>query len=218
MRFHSARIHSIRLQRARIHSVRTAWAPSPIRRVLRHRLVRVGLLLAVGIAASNTWSERVANLDEERAKWGEFTEVVVVVGHVDIGAPLAGSVETRQVPQASVPANAISAVARDSLAKTALYEGEILVSDRVTHADPLGPPSGTVAVTLSTVATAPLIDRGDLIDVWEVDSANHSSRRIARNVVVLSLASDEITIAVSESQVAHTTAAALRPVVITLVG
>lgn len=213
-----ARIRGARLQRERVHAVRVAWAPSPLRRALRHPLVRAGALVALGILASLTWSAKVTALDEQRARWGELAEVMVVVGHVDIGAPLAGAVETRELPLAVVPANAISDVGSGAVAKTPLYEGEILLADRITDTDPFGPPPGTVAVTLSTVATTPLVDRGDLIDVWLVDSANLSSRRIARNVLVLSLDSDEITIAVPEPHVAETTAAALRPVVITLVG
>lgn len=204
--------------RAHRHTARLAWAPSPLRRVLRHRFVRAGAFVAVGLAASATWTGRMAALDQAQAQWGALTPVLVVVEPIEIGEPIAGSVEVRHVPQTMVPRNALAEAADGSLAKAALYPDEVLLVDRVAGSDSLGPASGTVALTLSTVASTPLIDEGDLIDVWAVDSANVSSRRIAKGVVVLFVASDEITIAVPESQVAETTAAALRPVVITLVG
>lgn len=205
--------HQVHLHRARL-----AWAPSPLRRMLHHRFVRAAAILACGIAVSLTWSARVAALDVERERWGELIPVLVVVEPVEVGAPVAPSVETRQLPRAMSPTNSVAEVAPEALAKTPLYPDEVLLADRITHAGSLGPPPGTVALTLSTVATAPLIDHGDLIDVWAVDSANLSSRRIAQGVAVLAVDSDEVTIAVPETQVGDTTAAALRPVVITLVG
>lgn len=204
--------------RPRIHQARVAWAPSPLRLAARHRYVRAAAIVGFGLAVALTWSARVAALDQERALWGELTAVLVVVEPVDVGALVTSSVEVRDIPLAMAPDNSLATLEPEALAKSRLYPGEVLLADRVTLSDALGPPAGTVALTLSTVATAPLVRQGDLIDVWAVDSANFSSRRITQGVAVLSVASDEITIAVPESQIADTTAAALRPVVITLVG
>lgn len=204
--------------RPRTHRARVAWAPSPLRLAARHRYVRAAAIVGLGLAVTLTWSARVAALEDQRARWGELAAVLVVIEPVDVGDLVASSVEVRRVPLAMVPDNTLEAVEPEALAKTRLYPGEILVAERITRSDSLGPQPGTVALTLSTVATRPVLSQGDLIDVWAVDSANFSSLRIAQRVAVLSVSSGEITVAVPESQVADTTAAALRPVVITLVG
>lgn len=203
---------------ARRHQARLAWAPSPLRQLLRHRLVQAVAIVAFGVAASLTWSARVGALDDARARLGERATVLVVTHRVEAGEPLAASVEVREIPLAFVPSDSLQEVGPEARATTALYPDEVLLAGRVTDDDAPGRPAGTVALTLSTVATAPLIGPGDLIDVWAVDAANISSRRITRRVLVLVVDSDEITIAVPADQVADTTAAALRPVVITLVG
>lgn len=172
----------------------------------------------MGAMAWLVWNGELSSLAAEQARWGDTAAVFAVVDTVEAGAPVGESVELRDLPVAMIPANAVERLGPGSVAKTRLFRDEILIAERITHADGLGPDPGSVALTLSTVATAPPIKPGDLIDIWAVDSANLSSHRIAERVTVLALVSDEVTIAVPERHVAATTAAALRPVVITLVG
>ena len=64
----------------------------------------------------------------------------------------------------------------------------------------------------------PLVELGDLVDLYMIDSANLSSHRVAERVVVLAIGDSDITVAVEATDVAAATVASLRPVSVVLVG
>jgi hypothetical protein len=163
-------------------------------------------------------SAKVAALDQARLAWGNTSTVAVVTTPVDIGQSVSGAVELRDLPVAMIPRSAVSAVEPGSLAKVPLHVGEVVLAPRLTNSDARGPSAGTVAITLAVVTQVPLLDVGDLVDLWIIDSANFSSRRVAEHVVVLAFSDDDVTVAVPDAQVADATAASLRPVTMTLVG
>lgn len=144
--------------------------------------------------------------------------VAVVTKPVEIGQPVSDAVELRELPVAMVPVNAASEVEPGSLAKVPLHVGEVVLTQRLTNSETNSLGALTVALTLPVATQVPFLEAGDLVDLWVVDSANFSSRRVAEHVVVLAFSDHDVTVAVPDAQVAETTAASLRPVTLTLVG
>ncbi len=209
--------------RQRAHSLRVLWAPSLVRRVVRHRVVRVVGVVALGLMAATMLSSKSAALDEQQAEWGEQSAVVVVQRPVTAGDVVAESVQVEFWPMAMVPPDALAEVVPGSLAKVDLYPGEIVLRERVTGSLPgsdgaAGASDGAVALTVPIARMMPLLAVGDLVDLWAVDSANFSSRRVASNVIVLAMSPDDLTIAVRADSVSEVAAASLRPLTVTLVG
>lgn len=202
--------------RHRSRSLRAVWAPSLVRRIVRHRGVQAAALVLVGVAAAFAYSSRLAALETERRQWAETVAVLVVTEQVDIGRGVASAVEVRQLPAVAVPPGAASTVSEAAVARVRLYPGEIVVADRITATS--GRDDDSVALTLPVARQVPLIEVGALVDLWTVDSANFSSRRIAHGVAVLAFSDDDITIAAPADQVADAAAASLRPVTVALVG
>lgn len=203
--------------RQRSRTARAIWTPSFARRVAHNRVVRIAAavtLVSLGAAALRS---QAAAIDAERRSWGTTVEVVVVTQPIQTGALISGSVEVRPLPRAVVPLSAVYEVGTDARAKAELHVGEIVLSPRVTGTDErLG--AGVAALTLSIAARVPLADDGDLVDLYAIDSANFSSRRVGQRLVVLALTDDEVTVAVPTGQVADLTAASLRPVTMVVVG
>lgn len=206
--------------RQRTHALRVIWAPSMARRLLRHRIVRTTAVVAIGISVALSLAAKSEALDHQRSEWGDVATVLIVNEQVEPGELVAGSVELRELPRAVVPAGSVDVTVSGSRAKVALYPGEVVLRQRVTSApgEPHALPIGTVALTVPIVRLVPFLADGDLVDLWTVDSANFSSRRVAANVVVLAFTEDEITVAVREERVGTVTASSLRPVTITLIG
>lgn len=204
--------------RHRARSVRAVWAPSLLRRVVRHRVTQVVVIVLLGVAAAIAYSSRVAALEAERRQWADTITVLVVTEHVEVGDPVASALTARELPAVAVPPNAAVTVSAGAVARARLYPGEIAVVDRITTTAGSTRDDGSAALTLPVARQVPLIEIGALVDLWTVDGANLSSRRIAHGVAVLAFSDDDITVAVPIAQVADATAASLRPVTVTLVG
>jgi hypothetical protein len=159
-----------------------------------------------------------AAIDTARAEWGETARVLVLTSPVRAGDALGDSVETRVVPVAMVPAAAALTLPPGALAKVDLFDGEVLLERRMTGGGSRALPAGSAAVTLQLLGAAPLIEAGDLVDIWMADSAAMTSRRVGRRLVVLARSESDLTVIVSESQVGDLAIASLRPVTAVLVG
>jgi hypothetical protein len=204
--------------RQRAHSFRVIWAPSLARRLIRHRLVRAAGILALGVIFAVTVSSKSAALQHQQEQWGTRAEVAVVQRPVEVGQRVAAAAETVLWPQAMIPPNAVVRVGPDSLAKVALYPGEVVLETRITMSGADRYDAVTAALTLPVAVQVPLLQHGDLVDLWIVDSANLSSQLVVSHVVVLAFSDRDITVAVPLDQVGAATAASLRPVTIALVG
>lgn len=204
--------------RRKTRSVRAVWAPSFARRAVRHRGVQASAAIVVGLVVSFALSAKIAALDQARMAWESTAMVAVVTKPVEIGQPVSDAVELRELPVAMVPVNAASEVEPGSLAKVPLHVGEVVLTQRLTNSETNSLGALTVALTLPVATQVPFLEAGDLVDLWVVDSANFSSRRVAEHVVVLAFSDHDVTVAVPDAQVAETTAASLRPVTLTLVG
>lgn len=209
--------------RQRAHSLRVLWAPSLARRFLRHRLVRLVAVAAIGLMLATSVSSKSAALDEQQAAWGQQSSVLIVQRPIAVGDMVADSVKVESWPSAMVPPQALAELAPGSLAKVDLYPGEVVLRQRVTGSwtsgdDAARVSDSAVALTVPIARMVPLLAVGDLVDLWAVDSANFSSRRVASNVVVLAMSPDDLTIAVDADSVSEVAAASLRPLTVTLVG
>jgi len=198
--------------------VRAAWAPSLARRWLRHRIVWLVAAAALAAFVSLSIAAKAKAADAERVGWGTTTSVIVVDRAVGTGEPIAGAISKHELPAAMVPAGALNDVPSDSLAKVHLFPGEVLLEQRVTSASVSGIPEGSVAITLPVQVQLPLLDAGDLVDVWAMDPVDSTTRRVAAAALVLDFTDDDVTIAVTRDQVRAATSAARRPVTITLIG
>ena len=209
------------LVRRRVKSlrvIRAIWAPSAVRRVARHRLLWWSLAVLFAALGLTQLQARFVAVEDARASWGRTTTVVMVAEPILPGEDIASSVMMREVPEAVVPPLAAVSVPEGALAKVALHPGEIVLVPRMTGANERGLPPGSAAMTFEPLGRAPLVETGDLVDIWVVDLANLSSLRIAERLVVLDRSDEDITVAVPEDQVADAAVAALRPVTIVLVG
>jgi len=204
--------------RQRAHSFRVIWAPSLARRLIRHRSVQAVGVLALGVTLLVTVSSKSAALQYEQEQWGTRAQVAVVQRPIQVGERVAVAAETVLWPQAMIPPNAVVLVGPDSLAKVALYPGEVVLETRITMQRVDGNDAATATLTLPVAVQVPLLQQGDLVDLWIVDSANLSSQRVVSHVVVLAFSDRDITVAVPHDQVAAATAASLRSVTIALVG
>lgn len=198
------------------HAIRASWAPSRFRRIARNRWVRSSVVLAVGVAATLAVSAQAAQVEAARTQWGELVSVLIVQQPVTAGGRVADSVAIQEIPRAMAPASAIESIEHTSTARVNLFPGEILQAERVIGPDDPLPP-GHAALTLSMNTPMSLVRVGSLVDLWTIDSANLSSRRIAVGVVVLALGDNSITVAVADESVGEVTAASLRPVTVTLI-
>ena len=204
--------------RQRVHSCRIIWAPSLVRRVIRHRFVQAAGVSALGVTLAATMLSKSAALRDEQEQWGTRVEVALVLRPVEVGERVAAAAGTALWPQAMVPPNAVVLVGPDSLAKVALYPGEVVLKTRITMPGGGRSGAGTVALTMPVAVQVPLLKNGDLVDLWIVDSASLSSQLAVEHVVVLAFSDRDITVAVPLDQVATATAASLRPVTVALIG
>lgn len=204
--------------RQQSHSLRALWAPSLVRRIFRHRGTQALAIGALGLAMVATVSAKAAALDQQRAEWGDLIAVAVVVDPVAVGERVIDATEIRQLPQAMVPRDAASQVPAHSLAKVALYPGEVVLRERLSVPGTIDDDSTTAALTLPVAVQLPLLVEGDLVDLWIVDGAAMSSRRVVEHVSVLAFSDRDITVAVPTNQIERATVASLRPVVVTRIG
>ncbi len=190
-----------------------------LRRLLRRRSVSVVTLGALGLLLSVTLSQRIAAIEAERSAWGTTADVVVVTDEIQAGQALAGAVELRTRPEAVVPPHALRQLPSGGVAKVGLHPGDILIAPRVAALESgFGVGDRAVAVTLRITARVPLMDVGDLVDLWTVDSAQLASTQIAKRVVILAVPDDDITVAIPPGDVGQVAVASLRPVTVALVG
>ena len=204
--------------RQRAHAFRIIWAPSLARRLIRHRFVHAAGVLALGVTLAVTVSSKSAALQREEEQWGTRAEVAVVQRFVEVGERVATAAETVRWPKAMIPPNAVVLVGPENLAKVALYPGEVVLETRITMPGVDGYGAATAALTLPVAVQVPLLQHGDLVDLWIVDSASLSSQLAVEHVVVLAFSDRDITVAVPLDQVATATAASLRPVTVALIG
>jgi hypothetical protein len=95
---------------------------------------------------------RAANgVDAARESWGETRHVLVAHQTIEPGAPLDGSVSTREVPSPVVPGDAVSDLDADAVARQRIATGEIVVAHDVSpSAAPQSLiPEGWLAVAVS---------------------------------------------------------------------
>ena len=196
--------------------VRAIWAPSLARRVIRHRMVRLAAVLITVSIAGVALSGQTRSLQRQQAAWGNTVEVLVVVEAVAIGDSLFGAVEHQTLPEAMIPPGAATELGEAAFARSQLHPGEVLLDARVTGSPGDVLPAGTAAITVAVHGEAPLVQAGDLVDLWTVDSANLSSRRVAQRVLVLERGDHDISVAVPASAIAAVTVAALRQFIVTL--
>lgn len=199
-------------------TLRSAWTPSLVRRVVRHRLLWASVAALFVIGGVMGVTSGVAAIEAEREQWGETTLVAVVAKDLSPGDVLSGAIEMQHLPVALVPTSAVQVMPATGRAKVELHVGEVLLSSRITGSGARALPPETVALTVGVTTALPLLDQGDLVDLYAVDSANFSSRRVARNAIVLVVDDKSVTVAIDESEIAQATVASLRPVTVVLIG
>jgi len=204
--------------RSRTRPLQAVWAPSLVRRVVRHRRFQISVLVGAAIVVGLVLSAKQARLDAAHASWGEANDVLVVVEPIEVGELIAGSVEAQSLPAALIPDGALQSVSADQRARTELYVGEVLLPARVSGQRPGSPPQGTAALTVSVETQPPSLAAGDLVDLWSVNAADLRGERVMRNVVVLATADADVTVAVPTDQLDRATAASFRTLILTLTG
>lgn len=209
--------HAIGLSRT-ARAARAIWRPSLLRRLVRRRLVWWILAVVLAVLGASVFADQRRGLASAKADWGATTPVLVTVRPVPVGEQLAGRTEVRSVPVALVPDDSLSSLPRNAIARVELYPGEIVLAGRVAGTAGRGIPEGFVAMTMQLLGAAPLVERGDLVDVWVVDTTTATSRRVGTRLPVLDRSDDDVTLALPEADAGQAAIAALRPVTLVLVG
>lgn len=200
------------------HHARVRWAPSRLRRIARHPALWWALALVLMVGGGTSLVQRAEQLEQARANWGAAQQVLVVASAVGSGERVAGSVEVRELPVALIPDGAVSDIGSNAFARVDLFAGEVLLDRRVSANQGGELPDNTAALTVTLAQRATLVDVGDLVDLWTVDTAAGQSHRVAHRVVVLGHDDATLTIAVPHADVGDVALAAVRPLTAALVG
>jgi Flp pilus assembly protein CpaB len=188
----------------------------------------VALAAATGLLVDGV----LQRADEAEARWGVPRSVVVAVGPLVPGDPLAGATEVRRLPGPAVPAGALTSVPPGATAVAAIGPGEVVTRARVggpgaaTLAGRL--PAGTRAVVVPVeVAGLPVRvgDRVDLLaagragDVAFGEAAVPPTGPVAEGAEVVAVRTGALVVALDERDAAAVAAAlGVGPLVPALVG
>lgn len=179
----------------------------PVLRPPSRRLVAVLLLaLVVGVAVHRT----TGNAARRAAALGEMRAVAVAVTDLDAGSTIEpGDVELDERPVAHLPDGAVENDPTGSSLRTEVNAGEIVVDHRLAGRGRSGAvalvPDGWRAITIPTIDAVVPAEPGDLVDVIAsfdpALSARDPSLVIAADAVVVDIAEDGITVAVTRARV-----------------
>ena len=197
---------------------RAVWAPSLVRRVLRHRITSTLVMAAALIVAYSSVEHHTAALEAERMAWVDRREVLVVTEAVSAGELLESVVEVRDLPAVAIPPDALSALEAGSRAGVAMFEGDVVIAPRVAGAVGTGLESGTVAITIEVARPVQLVSPGDLVDLWSIGAGAGEAALVVEAVVVLAHNDQTFTLAVPASAAPVAAAAAFEQLVITRIG
>jgi Flp pilus assembly protein CpaB len=140
-------------------------------RRLRHRPALRWVLVFGLSAVTGLFAARM--VDAARAaqtRWGTGRAVVVMVDDVAAGRVIeAGDVELRSLPPAALPPSALAEPPIGRVATADLYQGEVLVEERVAPEGLVGAaallPAGTRALAVPSGPGTPPLRVGDTVDV-----------------------------------------------------
>lgn len=195
---------------------RAVWAPSVLRRALRHRVTSVLVVAAVAIWIYSAVAQHTAALAAERNAWADQRAVLVVTESVSAGESLMSVVESRDLPAVAIPPQALSQLDPGARASVDLFEGDIVVASRVVGANGSGLAADTVAVTIEVARPVQLVGPGDLVDLWSISAGE--AALVVEAVAVLAHEDDTFTLAVPTSAAPVAAAAAFEQLVITRIG
>lgn len=179
----------------------------PVLRPPPRRLVAVVLLaLVVGIVVHRA----VATAAARAQALGRMTTVAVAATDLDAGATIeAGDVDLVERPAAHLPADAVADDPTGSSLRSAMTSGEIVVSHRLAGEGRSGPaalvPEGWRAIAIPVVDAPVPATPGDLVDVIASFDPSSTVRDpslvIAADAVVVDVAGDAVTVAVTRARV-----------------
>lgn len=190
------------------------WRPSVAVRTLRRPLVWWAMVAALALFTAGTINATLSEARAERDRWGSTQTVAIVSRAVPAGDPLASGIEWRDVPRATVPADAVDELSPDATARVALFPGEIVLRARVAGpgsdglAGRLPPETSALAVPVA-VGTPPLAI-GDVVDVHATPRGfvgASATTTVARRAIVVVVDDASITLAVADDDVGATAAA-----------
>ncbi|MDZ7675641.1 MAG: SAF domain-containing protein [Acidimicrobiales bacterium] len=170
------------------------------------RLVVVAVLaLVVGLSVHRAVSSAAA----AAAALGETRRVAVAQRFIAVGDEIQpADVSMVERPIAHVPDTAVVEDPTGRTVRVAVPAGEILITDRLAGEDRSGAaalvPAGWRAVAVPTIDAAAPVEPGDLVDViasYDPSlTGTEPSQVIARDSVVVDVADDAVTVAVTPSR------------------
>lgn len=179
----------------------------PVLRPPPRRLVIVVLLaIVVGVAVHRTTTTAA----RRAAALGEMRTVAVATTDVAAGATIdPGDIALVERPLAHLPDDAVEDDPTGSSVRTALTPGEVVVHQRLAGGGRTGAaalvPEGWRAISVPVVDAALPVETGDLVDVIAsfdpTLSARDPSLVIAADAVVVDVAEDAVTVAVTRARV-----------------
>lgn len=195
-------------------------------RLRRHPYLYWALaLLLAGLTATVT-TEIARRAEAARRQWGEVRTVAVARRSISAGDVIgAGDVELRALPIAAIPEGAVAGAPRGQAARTDLYEGEVVVRDRLAPqglegvaalvprgARALAVPVGSARLPLSVGDRVDILATFDLVGWGGPDSAGARADAsssasglpptfaVARHGHVVGLTDDAVTVAVDADE------------------
>ena len=183
-------------------------------------------MVLVALMAGGSVARVVADAEAASQAWAHGTRVVIAARDLPVGAVVRpNDVLVVERPRRLVPAGALSQLAEGQVVRTAVFEGEALVGERLApsglSAIAAALPVGTRAVAIPVEAeTSPPLQAGDLVDVLvalpeEAAGDGPPGFTLATDVLVVDVADHAVTVAV-DPEVAPRVAVALGHGAVTL--
>ena len=167
--------------------------------VRRHRLLRTGALVTIGVVLLLRMFASIDAADAERSRWGPPAQAWITTTDVAAGTELtSATLRAATVPPGLLPADAVVEDPTGQRVRTDLGAGEIIVTGRITddvsaHAARI--PPGAVAVALDR--TSDLFAVGDRVDLHDqIDGA-----LLARDAPVVALTDGDLAVAVDAGSI-----------------
>jgi len=184
--------------------------PRPLLALRRRPRLWWGVVLALAGAVGWSVAGLVAAADAASDSWERGTAVVVAARDLQPGEPVGpGDVRVVERPAAIVPPAAVHELPEGQVVRTAVFEGEALVVERLAPAGVRGLAAtlerGTRAVAIPVEpGTAPPLQVGDVVDVLvalppEAAGGGPAGFALTSDAVVVDVGDHAVTVAVGRS-------------------
>lgn len=187
---------------------------------MAHRLVKIVVTLLVAALFLITMLAQRKQAQHIVATWGQSRAVLVAERSHIRGEVI--KYETLDYPLALIPENAVTEIAKDTVATTYIDTGQVITAGVISSkaANLALPQPGEVSVTFKPVHQVPNITTGAIVDLWQIETRptqgaeTPQSRQVAQRVRVLDVVDGQISVAIRTEEAQELVQTSIRPLVV----